>query len=81
MIDEATKADPFFEWGGVGYFFVQSFFSKITMIDVVFFLCKCMYTALTLCEIFSFPEIFFLKLLNTCPVPKSKSSRSQKETG
>lgn len=36
MIDEATKADPFFEWGGVGYFFVQSFFSKITMIDVVF---------------------------------------------
>jgi len=80
MIDEATKADPFFSGEGLDIFFVQSFFSKITMIDV-FFWCKCMYTALTLCEIFSFPEIFFLKLLNTFPVPKSKSSRSQKETG
>ena len=49
--------------------------------DQCFFWCKCMYTALTLCEIFSFPEIFFLKFLNTFPVPKSKSSRSQKQTG
>ena len=36
MIDEATKADPFFSGEGLDIFFVQSFFSKITMIDVVF---------------------------------------------
>ena len=36
MIDEATKADPFFSGEGLDIFLCNHFFSKITMIDDFF---------------------------------------------
>lgn len=62
MIDEATKAEPIFKWGGVGYFFVQSFFSKLTMIDAFFFGSNAPHVySFNSMRDFLFPEIFSLK--------------------